>query len=78
MKLEGWLVVIAAVSSAMLGYFTTDDAYKYVNPYLLFWLKAGCLALAIGSGSLKGWMSTSFGDQKRELAATHKTDTTKV
>lgn len=46
------------------GYFTGDDAYKYVNPYVLFWLKYIIGGLAACSAGLKAYRSTSFADSR--------------
>ncbi len=46
------------------GYFTGDDAYKYVNPYVLFWLKYIIGGLAASSAALKMYRSTSFAESR--------------
>jgi len=51
-QIDGALYFFAAVFSASQAAFGTDEAYRYVNPHVLFWIRAlsgilgaGCLAV---------------------------------
>lgn len=51
-------VLVASVALFIFwqGYLTSDEAYKYVNPYLLFWTKGlvgGVAAMATGLKALR-------------------------
>lgn len=51
-------VLVASVSLFIFwqGYLTSDEAYKYVNPYVLFWTKGlvgGVAAMATGLKALR-------------------------
>lgn len=59
--IDGHLYFWNAVGSSALTYLSSEEAYHYINPVWLFWIK-----LAIGSGmagcnGLKAFRSMTFG-----------------
>lgn len=72
MKKELWLLAIMAAVLAEQAYFSTEDAYKYVNPFWLFWIKAGLVAIGAGAAAIKGFMSTTYSDWKHRNGKTEK------
>lgn len=60
--IDGALYVLIALFGAVSGIFSSDDAYKYVNPYVIFWLKAAVEIALAGVGSLKMFRSTSYAE----------------
>lgn len=51
------LYVIAGSVTAMQGGLAGEDAFKYVNPYVLFWMKIALLTLGGGAISMKAFRS---------------------
>lgn len=41
------------------GFLSSDDSYKYVNPYILFWLKFTIGSAGAAAGSIKMYMTDS-------------------
>ena len=39
--IDGLLLMVSAFLTAWLTYISTEEAYKYVNPVVLFWIKVG-------------------------------------
>lgn len=64
MWIDGVLYTSTALFIFSQGYFTGDDAYKYVNPYVLFWIKYIIGSFASCSAALKMYRSTSFADSR--------------
>jgi len=59
---DGALYASIAFWGAVESVFSTDDAYKYVSPYAIFWIKAvSDIALAV-AGALKMFRSTTYSD----------------
>lgn len=57
---DGALYVMIALFGAALTALTNDDVYKYMSPYLVFYLKMFCsLALAVVT-ALKMFRSSSY------------------
>ena len=67
--IDGILYFCIGVFTALQSYFTSDEAYKYCNPYVLFWAKAVLLAGASGAGSLKMYRSGSWTNGKSTTTA---------
>lgn len=66
MWIDGALYACVAFFTFGQNFLTSDEAYKYLNPYFLFWLKftfggIGQIALA-----LKLFRSTIFADLKNK------------
>lgn len=57
---DGVLYVTLGVFVFLQGYFSSEEAYKYVNPFMLFWLKAFVGGIAAGAGALKMYRSGGF------------------
>lgn len=60
MILGAAIYVGIAFFSAMLGFFSTDEAAKYVAPDVLFWCRASCAAIVAGLLQLKGYLSDTY------------------
>lgn len=58
--IDGFLYFLIAVFGAALGVLTEDDAYKYINEFLLYWLKFVCKIGLAGSTAIKMFRSTGF------------------
>ena len=58
--LDGFLWVMLSVFVTIQTIFTSEEAYKYVNPYTLFWIKSVTGVMAAATGSLKAFRSTSY------------------
>jgi hypothetical protein len=60
--IDGVLYVAIAMFLAVQSYFTSEEAYKYVNPYIIFWIKGVCATLGAGAGALKMFRSRTYAD----------------
>lgn len=60
--IDGTLYVLIGMFGAINTVFTTDDAYKYVNAYCIFWIKAAVDIALAGVGSLKMFRSTTYAE----------------
>ena len=67
--IDGALYVSWTSLTAVLGVFSGEEAYKYVNPVALFWLKASLTTSTAGLGALKMFRSTSFGNHVKNRDA---------
>lgn len=74
--IDGTLYVCIAMFLALQTTFSSEEAYSYVNPYALFWLKAVLGTLGAGAGALKMFRSTTFSDSKDELQAVEEANPT--
>ena len=54
---DATLYVAVAVFVFLQGVLSGEEAYKYANPTLLFWLKATVGACGAGAGALKMYRS---------------------
>ena len=71
--IDGVLYFSIAVLVFLQGYFSTEEAYKYCSPFVLFWLKAAVGALGAGAGALKMFRSQTFANHvKSEQAPPEK------
>lgn len=59
--IEGWLYWYTAFGISAEAYLSTDDAYKYVNVYFLFWVKFVLTTTIAGFNALKAFRSMTFG-----------------
>lgn len=64
--IDGLLYAGIAVFPSLITYFSSDDAYKYCNPYFLFWLKGALVAGASICGGLKMFRSQIFGKMSQQ------------
>lgn len=65
---DGSLYVSIAVCGFVVTFFSGDDVYKYVNPYVIFWTKAVFGSIAAGAGALKMFRSNTFAESQNESA----------
>lgn len=76
---DGILVFLIGLLTGLSLAFTNDDAYKYVNPFILFWMKAIIGSLAMALVGVQSFRSKVFGEHQKAVAAEaekDKTDTT--
>ncbi len=66
------LYIAIAVCSAFVAMFSSDDAAKYLNPALLWWIKNIFIVLGAGFLSAKMFRSTQFGDDKQKQTETQQ------
>lgn len=64
--LDGLLYMLIAVFGALQGHLSLDDAAKWVNPQLLFWLKGTVLLCLTSVTAIKMFRSTSFAEHQRK------------
>ena len=57
---DGFLWVSIALFGCMQSMLSNDDAYKYVNPVVLFWTKFTVACLGASAAALKAFRSTTF------------------
>jgi len=60
--IDGTLYVLIAVFGTVQSMFTTEEAYKYVPPYVLFWGKSVLGTMLAAVSALKMFRSTSFAE----------------
>lgn len=65
MWIDSVLYVGIGMFTFMQGFLSSDEAYKYIDPYLLFWLKLCVGSLAAGAASLKMYRSTGFAEHQQ-------------
>ena len=58
--LDAWLYMMAAVFIFWQGYLAGEEAYKYTNPYFLFWLKGIIGGVTSGVVALKMFRSDAW------------------
>jgi len=70
--LDGMLYILIAVFAAMQITLTSDEVYKYANPYFVFYTKAvvGCCGAAVGA--LKMFRSNSYAEHRKETGNTDR------
>lgn len=64
--LDGLLYILIAVFGAMQLTLTSDDVYKYCNPYFVFYAKSIVGICAAAVGALKMFRSNSYADHQKE------------
>ena len=62
--LDGFLYACIASFTFSQAFFNSDEAYKYVNPFILFWMKYVFGMGAATAGAVKMFRSTVFADNK--------------
>jgi len=75
---DGFLVLWVSIGTAMQLTFTQEDAYKYVSPYVLYWIKAFVGAMVAGGSALQAFRSKSYSEyseRKRQQLAKDETTT---
>ena len=60
---DGFLWVSIALFTTMQSMLSNDDAYKYVNPTVLFWTKFTVACCGASAGALKAFRSTTYAQQ---------------
>ena len=64
-QVDGTLYICIACFVFIQSYFTSDESYKYVSPYFLFWMKFVVGLLGTIAGALKMFRSTSYAESLR-------------
>jgi len=60
--IDGTLYVAIAVFLAIQTYFGSDEAYKYCNPFVIFYVKGVCAVIGSGCAALKMYRSRTYSD----------------
>lgn len=63
--LDGWLVVLLAISPALVAWIAGDEAAKYIAPATIFYLKGIISTAGVGLGALKGYRSMQYAQYKQ-------------
>lgn len=58
--IEGFLYAYTALVAALLTYISGEDAYKYIDPVALFWLKSILGSTVAAANGLKAYRSMTF------------------
>jgi hypothetical protein len=69
---DGVLYAGVAASGYLTGFFSSDDAAKYVDPMLLFWIKGSIGTVTAVLLAAKMYRSTAFADNKQKQAEANK------
>lgn len=59
-QFDGLLYTLIGVSTAAIAMLSSDEAYKYMPPWLDYWLKFAFTITLAGSTALKTYRSTSY------------------
>lgn len=65
-QLDGALYVAIAVFGAVQTFFSSDEAFKYINPYILFYIKCFAGIFLAATGALKMFRSTTYSDHLKD------------
>lgn len=78
--IDGFLYVVIAVCGTITAIMTSDEIYKYVNPYVVFYGKAVNEILTAGATALKMYRSTSYADHQasKKVASDLQTGNTTI
>ncbi len=79
--IDGFLYVVIAICGTITAILTSDEVYKYMNPYFVFYFKGTNEILAAGATALKMYRSTSYSDHRARVdakASLELTDSTQV
>lgn len=79
--IDGFLYVVIAVCGTITAIMTSDEIYKYMNPYCVFYFKGLNEILCAAATALKMYRSTSYSEHQAEVKAAQlpdKQQTTKV
>lgn len=64
--IDGALYVLIAMFGTVEGIATSEEIYKYVNPYAVFFLKTATLIALSAVTALKMFRSTSYSDHQAQ------------
>lgn len=67
--IDGFLYVCIAMFGSIIGLMSTDEVYKYMNPYAVFYIKALSSIGLAGVSALKMFRSTSYSDHQADKKA---------
>lgn len=67
MVIDMWLYIDIGVCGAAVTILSSDEAYKYVAPYLLFYGKMFFSLNLAGASAAKMFRSTTFSDHKDSI-----------
>ncbi len=67
--IDGFLYVVIAMSGSLEVALTSDDAYKYLNPYFIYFAKNINAVILAGITALKMYRSTSYSEHQEEKKA---------
>jgi len=59
--IEGWLYWYTAFGVTAQEFLSSEEAYKYCNPVLLFWLRMFLGSSVAGFNAVKAFRSMTFG-----------------
>lgn len=63
---DGFLWVSIALFGCMQSMLSTDEAYKYVDARVLWWMKVSCACSGASAGALKMFRSTTYAKHMEE------------
>lgn len=63
--IDGTLYTSWTMLTALLGVMSSEEAYKYVDPWVLFYSKAIMTCIVAGVGALKAFRSSTYADSKK-------------
>ena len=63
---DGFLWVSIALFTTMQSMLSNDDAYKYVDPRVLWWMKFVVACAGASAAALKAFRSTTFAKHLEE------------
>lgn len=80
--IDGLLFAAIAFFGSTQVAFSSEEAYKYVNAYIIFWIKTLASINLATITALKGFRSTSYGEaiadkQAKEKSLTNPADISK-
>jgi hypothetical protein len=67
--IDGFLYVVIAMAASVEVNLTSDDCYKYMNPYVIWYAKMLVAVFAAGVTALKMFRSTSYSEHQAEKKA---------
>lgn len=63
---DGVLYVCIAAFVALQTWVSSDESFKYINPYIIFYAKGFCAIAGATAGALKMFRSTSYSDSLKK------------
>jgi hypothetical protein len=63
---DGFLLVLSSFCAAILTYLATEEAYKYVNPTTLFWLKVTLGSCSSSISALVAFRSKVYSQHQQQ------------
>lgn len=64
--IDGFLFTLLAVFTAIEAVYQSDEAYKYLSPYFVFYSKSIVGVMLAGATSLKAFRSTSYSEHVKD------------